>query len=325
MLRHIDLFAGIGGFSYALRGLAQPVLAVDTCHKAIAVYRNNHAGEAVVATVESVPTAEIPQAEIITAGLPCQPFSIANKDKTKDADCRADNWRELPRWAKASGAAIVLVENVYGFIHSEAYRGLCRAMQGLGYADSLFYMNATDYGVPQARKRIFVVFTQRPLSPFTQPVHVKAPSMAEFLCWSGDNPCAGKSISNFTLHKQPLDRFERRLHLIGVHGNNRFHAQGAGIWDAWGHSPTFTHAGREYALTHRWYRRDNGEARYLSTSEAIAVMGYGADFSMPNDTMTRSLLGNSICPPVVRALFESIRSDSAIAVLGTSKRPAKEC
>ena len=79
----IDLFAGTGAFSYALRGHGvECVFANDIAKTSQAVYEANHANSAfVLGELQGIATNDIPKHDILCAGFPCQPFSVSGHQR----------------------------------------------------------------------------------------------------------------------------------------------------------------------------------------------------------------------------------------------------
>ena len=88
-LKFIDLFCGIGGFRYAFeRAGGQCVFSSDWNEQAQITYEANH-GERPHGDIHTVAVADIPAHDILCAGFPCQPFSIAGVSKENSASAKA--------------------------------------------------------------------------------------------------------------------------------------------------------------------------------------------------------------------------------------------
>lgn len=150
----VDIFAGAGLFSggFASAGF-RPLLAVDIDPLAIETYRRNLGPFAVHASVERVQ--EGVRADVLTAGPPCQGFSSLG---TRDpADQRNRLCLAIAKWAAATNASIVVVENVPPFLKSPQWQRMASALKNLGYAIDAWCLNAADFGTPQYRIRSFTV------------------------------------------------------------------------------------------------------------------------------------------------------------------------
>jgi len=108
----IDLFCGIGGFHQALSSFGgKCVLACDIEPKAASVYNLNYHSDIFVNDIFDIASETVPEANILTAGFPCQPFSISGKHRGF-SDNRSYVFPELVRIIKASKPDVFILENV---------------------------------------------------------------------------------------------------------------------------------------------------------------------------------------------------------------------
>ncbi len=104
-----------------------------------------------------------PQVDIIAAGIPCQGFSTAGRRRVNDP--RNLLYREVLRFASQFRPKFVVVENVVGMLFAAKGRFAGRIESGLrelGYIVHHRVLSASDYGVPQTRRRIFIIATLLP-------------------------------------------------------------------------------------------------------------------------------------------------------------------
>ena len=166
-MKGIELFCGIGAFSLAAKRVLpnyECVLAADLYKKAVEAFKAIHKCENV--KCENALTVEIPKADIIFAGIPCQAFSTtARIKKNKEEDERRHLWKAVVRAAELSNAAYILIEQVPGFIKSENFlTEMDRELWRLGYIYHIpMILNSVDFGVPQRRKRFFCLSSKIPL------------------------------------------------------------------------------------------------------------------------------------------------------------------
>lgn len=160
--RMIDLFAGAGGltlgFSRLSKGRFQPVWANDVNEHAVNTYNANFGNHAVcgdlVALLATGET-EVPSADLVVGGPPCQGFSLLNKKR--DGDERRRLWRPFLDVAARSGATVFLMENVPQLLGSPEHQEILRAARALGFQTTSAKLCAADYGVPQTRHRAFIL------------------------------------------------------------------------------------------------------------------------------------------------------------------------
>ncbi|WP_374985734.1 DNA cytosine methyltransferase [Streptomyces fradiae] len=173
-IRVMDLFAGAGGFSagfhaYSPEAGENPfvsVAAVEFDPAAASTYAANfgsaqvHAGD--IATFD--PTPFKGQVDVIMGGPPCQGFSgLGNEDPS---DPRNELWREYVNVVARVHPKIFVIENVDRFLRSPQYRDLVTAASQSGHPLNDYHietkiLNAADYGVPQARRRVIVICTHK--------------------------------------------------------------------------------------------------------------------------------------------------------------------
>lgn len=168
-----DVFSGAGLFSAGfVAERCEPVLAVDLSKDAIDTYNRNLPPVGIVKSVTEV--AEIPLSDILIAGPPCQGFSTLGR--RDPLDVRNVLALEVVRWARASRAKIVVIENVPPFLASAQWRELARGLGKLGYRIDTWELDAVDYGTPQLRRRAFTVASLigRVEQPLPSPVRLTA-------------------------------------------------------------------------------------------------------------------------------------------------------
>ena len=155
----IDLFAGLGGFRLALESLgAKCVYSSEWDKFAQEVYCENF-GEIPDGDITKVDENQIPKHDILCAGFPCQAFSISGKQRGFE-DSRGTLFFDVARIVKAKKPKVVFMENVKNFATHDKGKTLSvvkSTMTELGYTFNYKVLNATDYGIPQKRERIYMV------------------------------------------------------------------------------------------------------------------------------------------------------------------------
>lgn len=169
-IRFIDLFAGIGGIR---TGLSQAILQAGYTPKcvltseikpyAISVLKDNYEDDFFVGDITQVDAADIPDFEILCAGFPCQAFSSAGK-RQGFADTRGTMFFEVERILRHKKPIGFILENVEGLVNHDGGRTLSiiiSKLLDLGYQLDYRVLNSADFGVPQDRKRIYIVGSLR--------------------------------------------------------------------------------------------------------------------------------------------------------------------
>lgn len=156
-----EMFSGVGGFRLGLeRSGWVCVWANDNDKYANKIYKKKFGdSELVEGDVREVDTRKIPSHTLLTAGFPCQAFSVAGKRKaTKEA--RGTLFTHIVRVASAKKPKLLLLENVKGILSSDSGRTfaiILRALDGLGYDVEWQVLNSKHFGVPQNRERVFII------------------------------------------------------------------------------------------------------------------------------------------------------------------------
>ena len=162
----IDLFAGIGGIRCGLELAAKekglkPVCVFTSEIKpyAVKVLQENHPGETITGDITKVETKNIPDFDILCAGFPCQAFSSAGK-RQGFADTRGTMFFEVERILKDKRPKGFILENVEGLVNHDGGKTLqviVDRLAALNYKFDFRVLNSKYFGVPQERKRIYIV------------------------------------------------------------------------------------------------------------------------------------------------------------------------
>lgn len=159
----IDLFCGAGGlslgFSETFSRNFNSVWANDFNKYAADTYNINFGNDCIIGDIVDIlddPQIEIPNADIVIGGPPCQGFSLLNRNR--NGDKRRSLWRPFMEVVERSGAEIFVMENVPQLLGSEEFEEISEYAIKLGfYPLSKAKLCAADYGVPQVRYRAFIV------------------------------------------------------------------------------------------------------------------------------------------------------------------------
>lgn len=164
MIRYFDMFAGIGGFRAGL-DLAGGFSCIGHCEidaYADASYRAIHTireSEVFYPDARVIAPDTMPDFDLLCAGFPCQSFSVAGKRQGFD-DTRGTLFFEVARILRCKKPRYLLLENVPGLLSHDQGKTFARilgTLSELGYCVEWIVLNSKDYGVPQSRKRVFIV------------------------------------------------------------------------------------------------------------------------------------------------------------------------
>lgn len=158
-IKFIDLFAGLGGFRIALENNGgKCVFSSEIDKYARETYKNNF-GEDPSGDIIQIKSEEIPEHDILCAGFPCQPFSIAGK-RLGFEDARGTLFFEVARILRDKRPKAFILENVAGIVSHEQGKTLntiISILEELEYSVVWKVLNAKDYGIPQNRNRWYCV------------------------------------------------------------------------------------------------------------------------------------------------------------------------
>ena len=163
---HIDLFSGCGGFTegFAQAGFSSAI-AIDIHPPSLQTLQYNHPSTTTICgdikkissnlLKSHLPIIKCPV--VITAGVPCQGFSLSNR-KRHSEDKRNYLFKEFIRMTKIINPDAVILENVSGLVstgNGKFKSAIAESIENLGFEVFFKLLDASDYGVPQKRRRIF--------------------------------------------------------------------------------------------------------------------------------------------------------------------------
>jgi DNA (cytosine-5)-methyltransferase 1 len=155
-LTHVDLFAGIGAFTHALRNVATTIMANDICPDSEQIFKLNYPEVPFIKA--DVKTITVPYADIITAGFPCQSFSIAGKRDLNDP--RATLIDTTVHIILTNKPKFFILENVRGFMsinNGEVFNKNIKQLSEFYHIDHDILNTCDITNIPQNRERIFIV------------------------------------------------------------------------------------------------------------------------------------------------------------------------
>ncbi|EEF93028.1 modification methylase BanI [Catenibacterium mitsuokai DSM 15897] len=176
-IKFVDLFAGIGGirkgFELACsdRGVkTECVFTSEIKPYAIKVLKQNHPNETITGDITQVDATKIPDFDFLLGGFPCQAFSAAGK-RLGFEDTRGTLFFDVERIMKEKRPYGFVLENVEGLVNHDkenpkdkigrTLTTILEHLEALGYKVSWRVLNAKYFGIPQERKRIYIVGTKK--------------------------------------------------------------------------------------------------------------------------------------------------------------------
>ena len=160
-IKFIDLFCGIGSFHYAFNKVDKDfecVMASDIYEPAKRTYQHNYNIEPMGDICDIDPNT-LPPYDVLCAGFPCQPFSQAGYRKGFDDD-RGTMFSQVMRFVKTNTPKIIILENVQGLLNHDngkTFSTIKDELTAENYTVIHKVLTCNDYGIPQMRKRLFIV------------------------------------------------------------------------------------------------------------------------------------------------------------------------
>lgn len=309
----IDLFAGIGGFHKALTSFgANCVYASEFDLFAANIYQKNY-GIKPFGDITKIKSEDIPSHDILCAGFPCQPFSISGKQKGFN-DTRGTLFFDIARIVDFHHPKIIFLENVANFEkhdNGQTLKIILQTLEKLNYSVYYEVLNASNLGIPQNRKRIYIIAFHKTLkiTKFRFPTHSDNYSSlenllqpdedtADFLIYRDDMQLENKSIIPDMYGNYP--QCPIRIGKVGKGG------QGERIYHPKGHAITLSaYGGGIGAKTGLYYI--NNKLRKLTPRECARLMGYPDSFIIDeNKNQAYKQFGNGVVIDVLQHILNEI-------------------
>lgn len=159
-MKIISLFSGAGGLDLGLIQAGNEVVwANDIDKDAVATYRENIGNHIICDDIKNIDISQIPDADVVVGGFPCQGFSQANRLRTLEDD-RNQLYRFFYNTIKVKQPKFFIAENVKGILSlgkGEAIKQIVADFEQAGYITSVTLVNMANYGVPQTRQRVIII------------------------------------------------------------------------------------------------------------------------------------------------------------------------
>ncbi len=311
----IDLFAGIGGFHYALNSFgANCVFASEIDKKASEIYHVNHKlfpkGD-----ITKIDETDIPKHDILCGGFPCQAFSISGKQKGFE-DTRGTLFFDIARIVNFHKPKIIFLENVKNFVKHDNGKTLdivVKTLEELNY--TIFYkvLNTSKFGLPQNRERVYIVgFNNNNF----QNIDFKFPNPNIISCLEEvleKEPIDGKIINRedisfykkIKLLKNIFGKIELPNKPIQIGKVNKG-GQGERIYHPKGHAITLSAYGGGVGSKTGLYKIGD-IIRKLSPRECARIQGFPEKFIFPKSiTEAQKQFGNSVSINTLQFILKEI-------------------
>ena len=311
MLKFIDLFCGIGGFRLALekRGL-QCVFSSDIDPNAQEIYEHNFK-EKPHGDIIEIPSKKIPKHDILCAGFPCQPFSISGKHGGV-SDPGGRLFYEIQRIAEYHKTPILILENVKNILvidGGNVIKTMENKLDKIGYDLFKHVLNASYFGIPQSRERVYFVALRKDMKTKNKPSYTppnenrKKIFLDDILEKEVDNEFIIKR-TDIQITKNE-DDIEHNLKPIRVGTVNKG-GQGERIYSPKGHAITQSAFGGGVGARTGLYNTQQG-IRRLTIDECKCVMGFPIKHKVSAGLQGYQQLGNAVVPAMIGYVYDSIK------------------
>jgi len=278
LMRVLELFSGLGGWRCALRDRGTVVAAYDVSEAANATYTLNHGDMPRPRELAHVPLAELAShgADTWLLSPPCQPFCRMGNHQGL-ADRRSRAFRHLMDLFSEAPPEHLVLENVGGFLGSDAHALLTERIRAHGMQQLDLQACPSRFGLPNQRPRVFIVASRQPLDPRPTP-DLPARPLAEFLDADED--------PTLYLRPETLARYHHGMDFV-VPAERRSTCFIGGY-------------GRRFVGSGSFLKTERGVRRF-SPSEVGRLLGLPAGFRFPEPLSLEvryRLLGNGLSIPV---------------------------
>lgn len=309
MYRFIDLFCGIGGFRLALEkeGL-ECVFSSDIDKHARDAYQRNF-GEEPKGDITQILEKTIPKHDILCAGFPCQPFSISG-NKLGVKDTRGRLFYEIIRIAKYHRPYVLLLENVKNIVSidgGKTIETIRTKLDGIGYTVHIHVLNASHFGVPQARERVYFVCLRRDIKEqYTLKYKEPKASMKKVYLENimEKDVEAELYIEREAILADKIIDYDLKPIRVGIVNKG---GQGERIYSPKGHAITLSAYGGGVGARTGIYLDEQKRIRRLSILECKRLMGFPDDYHVSSGMQGYQQLGNAVIPAMINNVYESIR------------------
>ena len=296
----IDLFAGIGGFRLGLEALdIKCLFSSEWDLNAKKTYQKNF-GELPHGDINDLKIETIPKFDILTAGFPCQPFSKIGMRQGFKHKTQGNLFFNIAEILRKKKPISFILENVSGLLtHKSKDKKTLDIMfselEKIGYEINYKLINSSNFGVPQIRRRIFIVgflkkhFPEQTNFNFPKGNKTKT-SIGKFIETHKKGYCISKKLQKNYIYKSK-DNFPEVI-------NKRSNIQVKTLVSSYH---------KIQRITGTFVKDGETGLRLLSENECKAIMGFPKKFIFPvSRTQMYRQLGNAVVVPVVKEIAKEV-------------------
>ena len=294
----IDLFAGIGGMRIAFENAGgQCVFSSEWDKDSQKTYEANF-GEIPHGDITKIHTDEIPDFDVLLAGFPCQPFSTIGQRAGFKHETQGTLFYDVLRIISKKRPAAFLLENVKGLVSHDkgkTFEIIKKSLEKEGYEIQYQILDSADFGVPQVRKRIYIVGFDK--ARFKSEIDFSWPTPSK------KRIGIGKFVEK-NIEDRPISKHLQKSYIFKLDDGR------PEIIDSDSDFPVKTLVASYHKiqrLTGTFVSDGPTGLRLLSTNECKAIMGFPKSFKIPvSRTQMYRQMGNSVAVPVVKKVAEEM-------------------
>jgi len=321
-----DICAGIGGFRLGLQSLGwRCIFTCEIDRECESTYKANFNDRFDAHDVTTIEPRTFPYCDVLCAGFPCQPFSIAGK-QLGFSDERSSVFPAIMRITRSALPKVLVLENVSNLIRHDGGRTFAQMLsevKDIGYDVHYEVLNSAFFGVPQSRPRVFIIAFRRDLAARRFKIISKVTNVTPFRPYIAhgdysipisskweeyiDLYSGSKSVDQMSFNVPKTRTKLERINPGAILSDCIFQMRSSGIRALSLDSPLPTlavsHSGGGAMIP--VYSK---ERRHLSVLEMKRVMGFPDEFRFAGArTFAVKQLANAVCPPVVTSLGRQVQ------------------
>ena len=331
-MKFIDLFSGIGGFRIPLEKLGfRCAFSSEIDKYARKTYKANF-GDEPSGDITKIEANDIPDHNLLCAGFPCQSFSVSgNRQGLKDT--RGNLFFEIKRILKEKKPKYFILENVPALLSTNRgkdFQLIYKNLADIGYKIKYDILNSKNFGVPQDRKRLFIVgfsneedwfkfqfpegeLTSKRLSDVLEDIY------RDSNLFLSDKALEGIFNRKVTQIKDEPDKLFGTITIkTSCNGrqviriNKGYYPQGQRIYDKKGLSVTISSQGGGQGAKTGLYHIGEG-IRRLSVRECARLQGFPDSFEFPvSDSQAYKQIGNSVTTNVIYEIGKNLYTNPVL-------------
>ena len=317
MLKIIELFAGIGSQTQALKniGIEHETVAISEIDKyALQSYELLHGKTLNLGDISTIDPSAVPDCDLMTYSFPCQDLSVAGAQlgAEEGSGTRSSLLWECKKLIEAKKPRFLLMENVknlVGTTHKANFEKWLNYLSSIGYSNYWKVLNAVDYGAPQSRERVFCVSILNPNKDFEFPEPTGRTMKLFDILDNKENVPANMYMNDRPFEfRETISESENGL----IHVGNLNMAANESIKRVYspnGVCPTLTTMTGGHRQPKIWLGEDG--VRKLTPRECWRVMGFNnetydkVDGKLSNTQLYKQA-GNTICVSCLEVIFKEL-------------------